>query len=133
MISEEKIQVGLSSKAQYEVEEEHGAAHIGSGTVRVLATPWMIAFMEITARKMLDAHLPETHTTVGTHVDVRHLAPSPIGAMIEARVEIIARDKNRIQLSVGLFWNKTQIGSGSHERYIVLKEKFIEKLRNTIS
>ncbi len=132
MISEGKIQAGLSSRAQFKVKEEHGAAHIGSGTISVLATPWMIAFMEITARKMLDEHLPNTHTTVGTHVDVRHLAPSPIGAEVEARVKIISRENKRIHLSVELFYGEIQIGSGSHERFIIEKAKFIERLEKSI-
>jgi fluoroacetyl-CoA thioesterase len=128
MISEDKIKVGLSSIAHYMVEEEHGAAHIGSGSIRVLSTPWAIAFLEITARKMLDEHLPDTHSSVGTHVDVRHLAPSPIGAEVEARVGIISRDRKKIHLSVDLLRGDETIVSGSHARFIIEKAKFIERL-----
>ncbi len=125
---EELIPLALSRREQFVVAEKHGAAHIGSGTVRVLATPWMIAFMEITARKMLDEPLPDSHTTVGTHVDVRHHAASPIGAKVEVRMEVISQQGKRIQLSAEIYHGDKLIGSGQHERVIIEKEKFLARL-----
>jgi len=117
MNKENSINIGLSSSTRYIVEESHSANHIGSGTMRVLSTPSLIAFLEITARKMLDDHLPNTHTTVGTHVDIYHMAAAQIGAEVEARVVLSARDRKQITLSVDLYDGKTHLATGSHKRF----------------
>ena len=86
-MTENTITPGISLELEFEVLPEHSAAHIGSGTVQVLSTPSMIAFMEITALKLLDAQLPEGSSSVGSHVDVRHLAPSLVGCTVRVRAE----------------------------------------------
>ena len=75
----EILHVGMAREETFVVASEHLAAHVGSGSARVLATPWMIAFMERTARDLLAEALPEGYSSVGVHVNVRHLAPSPAG------------------------------------------------------
>jgi fluoroacetyl-CoA thioesterase len=130
MNEENSINIGLSSSAKYIVEESHSAKHIGSGTVRVLSTPSLIAFLEITARKMMDDHLPITHTTVGTHVDIHHMAAAQIGAEVEARVVLAARDRKQITLKVDLYNGKTQVATGSHKRFIINKQNFKKNLQN---
>ena len=84
------LQSGMGREELFTVQDEHSAAHVGSGSARVLATPWLIAFMERTARDLLADVLPEGYTSVGIHVDVRHLAPSPI-LPIGARILMAAR------------------------------------------
>ena len=123
-----EIRVGLNNSEEFIVEEQHSAPHVGSGTVHVLATPWTIAFMEITARKMLDAHLSPELTSVGTHVDVHHLAAAKMGSSVRTSVEIIALEGRRIRLSVRAVAGDKEIGSGQHERVIVNKEKFLARL-----
>lgn len=120
------ITSGLSRQQTFTVEEAHSAAHLGSGTVSVLSTPSMILFMEITARSLLDEHLPETHTTVGARVNVRHLAACPIGAQVEARVDVIEVDGRKVQLSIEAWQGDKQLGIGTHERVIVDKARFLE-------
>lgn len=124
---EKRIQTGLSKAARFRVEEQHSAGHIGSGTVSVLATPSMIAFMEITARRLLDEHLPDTHTTVGVRVDVRHLAACPIGAEVEARVVVGSVEGRRVTLSVEVWHGERQLGSGQHERVVVERARFLTR------
>jgi predicted thioesterase len=124
----QEIRVGIGTSEEFLVEDQHSAPHVGSGTVRVLATPWMIAFMEITARKMLDTHLAPELTSVGTHVDVRHLAAAKLGSSVRASVEIIAMEGRRITLSVRALVGEKEIGSGQHERVIVDKAKFLARL-----
>jgi len=119
---------GLVSERTFTVLEEHNAAHIGSGAVRVLSTPSMISFMEITARSMLDALLPETHSTVGVRVDVRHLAASPIGTQVRARAELLSVHGNRVTLSIEAWHEDTQIGAGQHERFVIEKERFMRRV-----
>lgn len=128
--NKESIRIGLTRREEFLVKEEHSATHVGSGTVRVLATPWMIAFMEITARKLLDEHLPDSHTSVGTHVDVRHVAAAKVGASVEARVELLSVEDRRVGLSVQVLQGDRQIGVGSHVRVIVDKKKFLARVQD---
>lgn len=129
MNAEQAIKVGMSRQEAFQVEEQHSAAHLGSGTVKVLATPWMIAFMEITARKLLDEHLPDSHTSVGTHVDVHHLAACGLGSQVQAQVEVLGREGRRVMLSVRLLEEDREIGAGKHERVIVDKEKILARVQ----
>jgi predicted thioesterase len=128
MKNEDSIQKGLSSKVDFLIEEKHSASHIGSGSVNVLATPSMIAFMEITARKLLDQHLPDSDSTVGARVDVRHLAACAVGQTVTAIVEVIDRENRRVNLNVQVSNGEQVLGSGSHERVIVNKEKFLRQI-----
>ncbi len=121
----------LSKEMEFIVEEKHAAAHIGSGSVRVLATPSMILFMEITARTMIEEYLPETHTSVGTLVNVRHLAASPVGSRIRIEVTIETIEKNKITLAVSAWEGEKKIGEGTHERYVVDKERFLQQIEQT--
>ena len=122
-----QIAAGLSKNQAFLVEEQHSAAHIGSGIVSVLSTPSMIAFMEITARGLLDDYLPDTHTTVGVHVDVHHLAACPVGAEVMARVAVLSVEDRRVTLSLEVWQGEKQLGHGLHERVIVDKARFLER------
>ena len=121
------ITPGLSHSTHFRVEEQHSALHIGSGSVGVLSTPSMISFMEITARQLLDEHLPATHTTVGVHVNVAHKAACPLGVEVEARVAVSAVNQRRVHLSVEVWHADQQLGAGDHERVIVDKARFLTK------
>ncbi len=103
--------------------------HIGSGRVRVLATPAMIAFMEQVAMECVEDLLPEGWTTVGTKVCIEHRAPAPLGS----RVEVVAR-LERVEGRKLVFHVETRlgdkvIGEGVHERFIVNIERFLEKVK----
>jgi fluoroacetyl-CoA thioesterase len=125
MNPEELITLGFKREQSFIVEEKHSALHIGSGSVGVLSTPSMISFMEITARILLDEHLPDSHTTVGVHVDVRHTAAAQIGAEVRASVRVLERQGRRIHLSVEVWEGERQLGMGSHERVVVDKRRFL--------
>lgn len=127
-MSEHTITPGLSFEMEFEVLPEHSAAHIGSGTVGVLSTPSMIAFIEITARTLLDAHLPEGSSTVGTRVDIRHLQASRVGASIKVKAEVIEVDRRAVTLQVDAWEGEKHIGSGRHERFVIDMERFLRKI-----
>jgi fluoroacetyl-CoA thioesterase len=129
-MAENTIKVGLEKKQRFLVEEQHSALHIGSGSMGVLSTPSMIGFMEITARQLLDEHLPETHTTVGVQVNVAHKAACPLGAEVEARVEVREVEGRRVRLAVEVWRGETQLGAGEHARAIVEKARFLDKVQN---
>ena len=131
MDASKTLKPGLSSQMEFTVEEKHAASHIGSGSVRVLATPSMILFIEITARTMIEEYLPETHTSVGTQVNVSHLAPSPVGSAIRTVVTLETVEEYKITLTVSAWEGEKKIGEGTHERYVVEKARFLQQIEPT--
>jgi predicted thioesterase len=123
------IQVGLSKEATYVVLEEHTAIHIGSGSLRVLATPWMIAFMERTARDLLGEHLPQGYSSVGVRVDVRHLAPSAVGSTITVRAVVQSVDGSKVNMHIEAHDQHEPVGEGEHQRVVIDEERFLRRVQ----
>ncbi|HKJ26166.1 MAG TPA: thioesterase family protein [Anaerolineales bacterium] len=123
------IQVGQTHRQNFTVEPHHTAEHIGSGSVQVLATPMMIAYMETTALNLLQPHLPDGYSSVGTRVDVRHLAPSPLGSLITVSAEVEQIDGAKVTLKVAAREGETLVGSGIHIRYLIEVVQFMKKLK----
>jgi predicted thioesterase len=124
----EVIHPGMGKEELYRVEEEHTASHVGSGSLRVLATPWMIAYMERAARDFLSELLPEGYTSVGVRVDVRHLAPSPVGSRVRVNVRVLSLDGWRVNFSVEAWDGTKQIGVGEHQRVVVDEARFLSRI-----
>lgn len=123
------LQPGLRGEQELVVEEEHTARHLGSGNVFVLATPMMIALMERASVAAVDHLLPEGQLTVGAHVDVRHLSPTPLGMRVTARSELVAVDGRKLTFHVEAFDEEEKIGEGTHQRVIVNMAHFRERVR----
>jgi predicted thioesterase len=119
------IPLGVTREETFMVEEQHTAYHIGSGDEKVLGTPWMISFMERVSNRLVAGHLPEGQMSVGVHVDVRHLAATPMKVEIRVRVEVLEVVKNRVKLSIEAWDSKDKIGQGTHLRAVVEKERFM--------
>ena len=132
MNSEYNIPLNLKCTREYMVGKEHTAHHIGSGDLEVLSTPSMIAFIEHTCLECVQKYLDEKHTTVGVYVGVKHLKPAPIGEKVRVEVEVVEVEGRRIKFNAKVFWKDMLIGEGLHERYIVDKEKFINKLKKLV-
>jgi fluoroacetyl-CoA thioesterase len=113
------VQPGLVGEARIQVGPADLASAIGSGTVDVYGTPAMIALLETAAINAVDHLLPEGSASVGTHLDVRHLAPSPLGVEIVARAELVAVDGRRLTFRLEALDPVDKIGEGTHERVIV--------------
>ncbi|QCX34826.1 thioesterase [Caloramator sp. E03] len=126
----EKIKVGLNSSIETDVKSEHSASKYGSGMVDVLATPAMIALMECTAKNAVDLHLPVGYTTVGTKVDVVHIAATPIGMKITVNAKLIEIKGKKLIFRVEAFDEVEKIGEGIHERYVINSDKFMEKVNS---
>ena len=120
----EVIQKGMIREEMFQVAEEHTAIHVGSGGSRVLATPWMIAFMERVAHRLLAENLPTGESSVGVLVDVRHLAPTPIGAAVRVQVEIVTLDGAQVTFSVQAWDQAEKIGEGRHQRVLINEARF---------
>jgi len=112
------------------VKPEYSARKLSSGAVDVLATPIMIAFMEDVSFNLAKSITKEGETTVGIHVDVKHLNPAPIGAEIKAISELIKIEGKRLVFTVEAYWRDIKIGEGVHERYIVNETEFMKKIQN---
>ncbi|MCS7385749.1 MAG: thioesterase family protein [archaeon GB-1867-005] len=124
-----EVKPGISLIEDYEVKPEHAAKHVGSGEVEVLSTPSMIAFMERTALKCVQKQLPKGFITVGVGVNVKHLKPAPVGAKVTVEAELVKVEGRKLTFKVKAKWKEVTIGEGTHERYIVNKEKFLEKVK----
>ncbi|MFN2151286.1 MAG: thioesterase family protein [Anaerolineales bacterium] len=122
------ITPGMTRQETFLVEEQHTAYHIGSGDEKVLGTPWMISFMERVSNRLVAEHLPEGQISVGVHVDVQHLAATPMNAEIRVRAEVLEVVKNRVKLSIEAWDSQDKIGKGTHLRAVVDKERFMSNV-----
>jgi fluoroacetyl-CoA thioesterase len=126
----EKFHKGMVVEETFQVEEGHSAIHVGSGGSRVLATPWMIAFMERVAHRLLVENLPEGISSVGVLVEVRHLAPTPVGNTVRVRAEIIALEGAHVTFALQA-WDETEkIGEGSHQRVVIDEARFLRRVES---
>jgi predicted thioesterase len=116
----EHLEVGRVGEVQAHVEPSMLASAVGSGSLEVLATPWLVALMERAAVAAVEGHLAgEGQTTVGVRIDMRHFSPSPAGCLVRARAELVELDGRRLVFRVEAFDTQEQIGEGLHERAIV--------------
>ena len=122
-----EIKVGLKNTVKEQVWPKNTAKVMGSGCMEVYATPAMTCLMEKAATEALEPLLAEGWTTVGISLDVQHKAATPIGLSVRAEAELTAVDGRKITFSVKAFDDKEEIGSGTHERFAVMKEKFMAK------
>ncbi|MCI7123837.1 MAG: thioesterase family protein [Clostridia bacterium] len=126
------IQTGLTCKKKITVTPEMTAAAMGSGALEVLATPSMIALMEGTAQEAVQNLLEDGQGTVGTRIDVRHLAATPVGMEVTCTAEVTEVDRRRIVFTVKAKDEKEVIGEGIHERFVIDNEKFFAKCRQKL-
>jgi len=115
---------GLTGEAEAVVTREITARHLGSGNVDVLATPAMIALMERAAVAAVDHLLPEGQKTVGGAIEVKHLAPTPLGMKVRARAELLEVDGRKLLFKVEAYDEKEKVGEGFHRRFIIDVNKF---------
>ena len=122
------IKPGMSLETTFQVEAQHSAAQIGSGSLRVLATPIMIAFMESTSHRLLAQRLPAGYSSVGMLVNVRHLAPTPLGSSVRVLSEVLEVDGLRVTFSVYAWDQSEQIGDGQHQRMVIDEARFLRRV-----
>ncbi len=124
----ENIDVGLKGESHTVVTTDQMARHLGSGGINVYATPSMIALMEGAAVAAIDHMLPDGQASVGISLEVKHLAATPKGQKIKAEAEVISIDGRQVKFIVKA-WNEYElIGEGSHTRFIIDINRFLQKL-----
>ena len=116
--------LGLTNVAETFVTEENTALALKSGSLKVFATPAMIRLIEQAAAELVEKNLPPESTSVGIALNVKHIAPTPIGMNVRAEVKIVSVDGRKVVFDVAAFDERDEIGRGSHERFIVGREKF---------
>jgi fluoroacetyl-CoA thioesterase len=123
------LRPGLVGETQLVVAESNTARHLGSGGVQVLATPEMVRLMEQAAVAAVDHLLPEGYQTVGAHLDIKHLAPTPVGMKVTARAELMQVEERRLTFRVEAFDDLERIGEGIHTRVIIELARFQSRLQ----
>jgi fluoroacetyl-CoA thioesterase len=132
MIDLSNLTVGRTGAAEIVVGEEHTAPFVGSGRVRVLATPVMINLMEAAALDAVEKLLPAGHQSLGIRLDVRHYAATPIGMRVRATAELIRIDGRTLDFRVEARDEKEPIGDGLHERVVVNVARFDQRVQDKI-
>lgn len=122
------ITTGIKGRHELTVTDELTAAHIGSGLVKVFATPMMIALIEQTCYESVLPYLEEGQGTVGTLVSVTHSAATPVGMSVWCESQLVEVDRRRLVFDVKAYDECGLIGEGRHERFVIDSAKFQAKI-----
>ena len=123
------LKPGLKGSATLVVGEEHTAPRIGSGRVHVLATPVMINLFEAAALDAIERLLPPGHQSLGTVLNVRHIAATPVGMRVTASAEVVGVEGRAVRFRVEAHDERELIGDGTHERVVVNVERFDQRVQ----
>ncbi|HEX2828743.1 MAG TPA: thioesterase family protein [Burkholderiales bacterium] len=120
----ETLKPGLVGSTEIVVGTRDTAPHVGSGKIKVLATPVMVGLMEEASLNAVEGLLPPGYQTVGTRLDITHVAATPVGLHVTARAELIKIDGRRLTFRIWADDERDRIGEGTHERIIVEVARF---------
>jgi len=127
-----EIKLGHHGTAELVVGEEHTAPRVGSGRVRVLATPVMTNLFEAAALAAIEHLLPAGHQSLGTRLDIRHIAATPVGMRVKATAVVTKVEARTVTFSVEAHDEKELIGDGAHERVVVNVAKFDQRVQRKL-
>ena len=127
------METGICGVQTIVVTEQQTAKHLGSGELAVFATPCMIALMENTAYRSVQPQLEPGQGTVGTLLNVKHLAATPVGMEVRCETKLIEIDRKRLVFEVKAFDACGLIGEGMHERFIVDNQRFMQKAESKLN
>jgi predicted thioesterase len=119
---------GLTGKSEMIVENEDLVNHLGGVSVEVLSTPRLIQLMEASAIEAIDRFLLPGQVSLGTQVRIKHLSPTPCGMKVTAHAILKEVEKNRLLFWVDAYDEKEKVAEGEHERVLVSKERFLQKV-----
>jgi predicted thioesterase len=128
MLDLTKLKTGRTGRAKTVVREEHLANRVGSGRVDVYSSPMMFALIESACLDCVEDLLPAGTMSLGMHLDVSHIAPTPLGLAVEAVAELIAIDGRALAFKVDVRDSQELIGRGTHKRIVVDAKRFNAKL-----
>jgi len=130
MLRMSAIPIGAKMERHVAVTDENAISFLGHNEARVLATPWLIANLEWAARDAVKPYLLDGYDTVGTQVNVRHLAATPIGMQARFYAEVTAIDDRMVSFRVEAWDEKEKIGEGTHERAVINIERFARRVQS---
>lgn len=119
---------GVSGVSELIVREEDLVSHAGGVSADVLSTPRLIQLMESAAVKAVEAYLLPDQLTLGTRVDIRHLAATPVGMKVTAHALLKATEKNRLYFVVDAYDEQEKVAEGEHERVLVSRGRFLQRV-----
>jgi len=126
------VTIGLKGEASDMVSRETTAKAAGSGSLLVYGTPYLVALMEKAACTALEPFLEEGQSSVGTRLDVHHDSATPVGMEVRAEAEVTAVEGRKITFRVSAWDEKGPIGGGTHERFLIRTESFLQKTYDKI-
>lgn len=128
-----KLDIGRTYSSQTRVEEWMTAEKAGNKGADVLSTPQLVQLIEEAAMHCVAPILLPGHLTLGTHIDLEHRKPVPVGFIVRTEVEVVQIDGPRITFAVQVFDEQDNVAEGTHERYIIEHAKFISKLEDKLT
>lgn len=133
MKATELLKPGLKGEKTIIVSEEHTAPHVGSGVAPVLATPVMVNLLEAAALAAVEKFLPAGYQTLGTVLNVRHFAATPVGLKVRAVAELTAVDGRTLTFALKAEDAVEIIGEGTHQRVIVNVARFEQRVKKKLN
>ncbi len=128
MFQADKLVPGLSGSASVVVRDEHTAAQVGSGKIAVLATPVLINLFEAAALECAEGLLDDGYQTLGTHLDIRHIAATPVGMQVRAEARLSSVEGRTLTFELSAYDEDELIGDGRHQRVIVNVSRFVQRV-----
>jgi predicted thioesterase len=122
------LEPGATNELTVLVDESMTADRFGNTGVKVLATPMLVSYFELAAHRLAMRALGPGQGTVGFRVDIRHLAPTPVGMRVTFRATLAERDGRRLLFRVEADDERQRVGQGMHERFVVDMERFLARL-----
>ena len=124
------LKIGMKGELEWEVTERLTTTR---GEFKVFSTPSMCLFAEMASHTLAAPHLKPGQGQVGLTVNIRHMAPTPIGKKVRAEVELTGIDRRKLTFQVRIFDDVEQVGEVTHERFVIDVDKYTERLRKKIS
>ena len=126
------MEKGIKNTKTITVTPDKTAEVMGSGTLPVFATPAMVALMENTAAESVETLVGEENTTVGTLINVKHLSADPIGVEVRCESELVEVDGRKLAFEVKVFDRDGLVGEAYHERFVIEKTRFMDKVQKKL-
>jgi predicted thioesterase len=125
-----EIEIGITYETTLQVTPDNVAPRFVPGTPEAFATPSLVALIELTAAQMVKDYLDPGETTVGTSLNLRHTAPTPVGLSIRCQARLVEVDRRRLRYHVVAWDDEEKICDGEHERFVVNLDKFTNTLKS---
>lgn len=125
----ESLKAGMTDTLEWEVTDKLCTTR---GEYKVFSTPSMTLMVEMACHKLAAPHLKSDQGQVGVSVNIRHMAPTPVGKPVRAEAELVGIDRRRLSFKVKVFDDVEQVGEAEHDRFVIDVEKYLERLKKKI-